>query len=181
MNTIRVRNFEQKVLLDLELKGQISDGNWENSAPFDHWKAPCHAEVIVDPSNIGVNFHLMRKYDFTSADLLSVVRTRMITYVRLARAFGIEDAHQLEHLYETIDENCKAVDTVKFESEMPSWLASRPESSSIVARLETADSREFLESLATISTKDRKSGQYNLQSLMKDLEDLKVIFRARSN
>lgn len=94
--TLAVRNIEQQALW-LELDGQISDGFWENARPYDHWKKWCDAEVIVDPLNLGRDFHAMRdNYNFTAKELLDVVQLRMLGTVRIARRFGIEVASMLE-------------------------------------------------------------------------------------
>lgn len=42
-----VRNAVQKALFEQELNGQISDGYWENSRPYDHWKSFRGIEVRV--------------------------------------------------------------------------------------------------------------------------------------
>lgn len=83
MGTLAVRNLAQKVLMEDELQGQISDGMWENATPHDHWKPWCDAEVVVDPANLGRNFHARKdNYNFLAKDLLEVVADRMIESVR---------------------------------------------------------------------------------------------------
>lgn len=76
-NTIRVRTQAQKWLLKDELQGQISDGQWENTAnnPYQDWS---NAKVIVDPKNPGRNFNTTKdNYQLNSKSLLSVVGDRM--------------------------------------------------------------------------------------------------------
>lgn len=83
--TLRFRNLAQKVLWDQELAGQISDGRWENSRPFEHWIPWCDATTVVDPDNVGRDFHVVREgYCFTEKDLLEVIGERMEEYVRVA-------------------------------------------------------------------------------------------------
>lgn len=83
--TLRLRNVEQKVLWDFELSGQISDGRWENSRPYDHWEVWCRAEVVVDPYNVGRDFYAKRDgYCFTERELLEIVGERMLNAVRTA-------------------------------------------------------------------------------------------------
>lgn len=85
MGTLRLRNLAQKVLWEQELTGQISDGRWENSRPFDHWVAWCDADVVIDPDNVGRDFWVKRDgYCFTEKDLLSIIGDRMLEYVRVA-------------------------------------------------------------------------------------------------
>lgn len=62
-----------------ELDGQISDGMWENTRPYNHWKPWCNAEVLVDPKNVGRNFYADKdNYDFNNSQLLSIVGDRML-------------------------------------------------------------------------------------------------------
>jgi hypothetical protein len=79
MSTLAVRNQVQAALFEKELKGQLSDGMWENSSPREHWKPWCSAEVIVDPENVGRDFYADKdNYNFNSTFLLECVRDRML-------------------------------------------------------------------------------------------------------
>jgi len=83
-NTIWFENSRQVVLYQCELKGQISDGNWENSRPLDHYKIMCDAEVKVADDGVGkLNFTPKRKYNFADKDLVRSVGHRMMWYVKL--------------------------------------------------------------------------------------------------
>lgn len=80
--TIRVRTQAQKWLLEDELKGQISDGHWENASnnPWEDWTG---ATVIVDPQNPGRNFFTSKdNYQLNSRELLDAVGDRMVDNVR---------------------------------------------------------------------------------------------------
>jgi len=80
--TIRVRTQAQKRLLEDELKGQISDGKWENSSNTG-WAQWTSAKVVVDPKNVGRNFHAIKdNFQLNAKDLLDVVGDRMIENVR---------------------------------------------------------------------------------------------------
>lgn len=82
-NVIRVRTQAQKWLLKDELQGQISDGQWENSGPQDHWQVWSSAKVIVDPQNPGRNFNAKKdNYQLNSSSLLSIVGDRMVDNVQ---------------------------------------------------------------------------------------------------
>ena len=87
MNKIVLATIAQAVLMELELKGQVSDGYWENSSPRDHYKPVCDAAVIVDPDNMGINFYPRRKYNFASPTLIEYVGERMRQYVLFNRKF----------------------------------------------------------------------------------------------
>ena len=85
--TIRFSNVREAVLYAAELKGQISDGAWENSRPYDHWKVMSDAEVKVDKSNPGLNFTPKRKYNFSNTELVDIVGDRMRMYIAIAENY----------------------------------------------------------------------------------------------
>jgi hypothetical protein len=77
-NVLRVRTQAQKWLVEKELKGQISDGMWENATPQNHWQAWSDADVVVDPQNVGRNFYAAKdNYQLNSKDLVSIVGDEM--------------------------------------------------------------------------------------------------------
>jgi hypothetical protein len=84
----KVINFEnriQKALFDHELKGQISDGYWENSKPYDHYKSFSGVETRVDPEKPGKSgFFTRRSYNFANKELFDVVGKRMVAIANLA-------------------------------------------------------------------------------------------------
>lgn len=89
--TLAFRNAAQKILWTNELSGQISDGHWENT-PNTSWEAWCDATVTVDPHNVGRDFYVRKdNFGFNRRELLDIVGDRMMGYVRIARAFGLED------------------------------------------------------------------------------------------
>jgi len=81
-NTVRVRTQAQKWLLEDELKGQISDGKWENSGG-EAWQDWSTAKVVVDAENPGRNFNTSKdNYQLNAKDLLDVVGDRMVLNVQ---------------------------------------------------------------------------------------------------
>ena len=107
-----VASRTQAVIFECELKGQISDGNWENSVPMKHWMAPCEATVIVNPSNIGRNFRAMRTYAFAGAWLVNPksenfvadCHNRSIAYAKFSMLFpniSIKDIHSFAYLIDS--------------------------------------------------------------------------------
>lgn len=80
--TLAVRNKAQKVLLEEELMGQLSDGQWENTNPHDHWEQWCSAKIIVDPTNVGRDFWVRKdNYRLDDPGLLDIVGHRMLAAV----------------------------------------------------------------------------------------------------
>lgn len=101
MNTLAFATSDQVVLFEMEIQGQLSDGHWENTRPLDHWKPWCGAgralSVIVDPDNVGRDFHARKdNYNLVNGELLEIIGKRMERYVRLARHFGPKNARVLE-------------------------------------------------------------------------------------
>lgn len=71
--------LNQALAFKVEMSGQLSDGNWENSRPHDHWKNMCDAEIgfSADPNQQGCyGFSPMRKYNFADKELIEVVGER---------------------------------------------------------------------------------------------------------
>ncbi len=82
---IRFENKVQAALFQFKLLGQISDGYWENSRPYDHYKAFSKVEIVVDPANPGMtNIWPKRSYNFAAPDLVDVVGSRMVNIANLA-------------------------------------------------------------------------------------------------
>lgn len=78
MATLAVRNQVQKVLFERVLKGQISDGMWENASPHNHHQYWCNADVIVADA-VGRDFWAPKdNYNFLNAQLLEAVGDRML-------------------------------------------------------------------------------------------------------
>jgi hypothetical protein len=100
--TLTVASVTQAALFAYELSGQISDGHWENSRPMNHWKPWCCAVHVAKPGEkLGRNFYAQRdRYNFCSRDLLEAVEKRMITYARIATAYGFEHVETLEQVFD---------------------------------------------------------------------------------
>lgn len=98
-NTFTVRSIMQKVLFDYEIKGQLSDGQWEGARPIGHWKPWNNADVVVakEGGAVGRSFSARDKYDLTVLAGNDVIRGRMITTVKLVLTFG-------EKLYPLVSE-----------------------------------------------------------------------------
>jgi len=98
-NTIRVRTQAQKWLLENELKGQISDGKWENSGPQEHWMPWSSATVVVDPDNVGRNFYAQKdNYQLNASELLEIVGDRMKEDVRERTGKDYDDKAMMKDL-----------------------------------------------------------------------------------
>jgi len=94
--TLTVRTHAQRTLLKMELLGQLSDGHWENTRPYNHWEPWADAEILVG-QNVGRNFFARKvAYRLDDKKLLEVVGRRMKVYVRLAHHYGLKATGILE-------------------------------------------------------------------------------------
>lgn len=156
--TLIVRNIEQQAAF-LELDGQISDGQWENARPYDHYKVWCDAEVkVARPGELlGRTFYARKSnYNFTDPSLLSVIGKRMLGIIRIARHLGIEAASELEHCVE-----CETP-TINWDAE---WNKKHVEA---IARMGISKA-DVDEALANES--------YTMEHMLVDLRDLKKTIR----
>ena len=112
-NTIFFENETQEALWQFELVGQISDGAWENSKPYHHWKSWCRANTYFSNQDcVNVLFGntvraVKRNYDFIK-ELCSVqcIRNRMIVFARLTKILGYNMANNAIGLFDTLDDDC---------------------------------------------------------------------------
>ena len=104
-----VRNIAQKVLMDFELKGQFSDGHWENSR--QDWKLWCDTDFIVSTDGklgtVGIGDWKKRRarYNLSAKSLLEVVGDRMMAAVRVCQKFPkLADMREIRHAIEFVAE-----------------------------------------------------------------------------
>jgi len=74
--TFTVASLSQKNLFSCEITGQLSDGAWENTKPYDHWEPWGNADVKVG-SNVGRTFPV-KKDGYNLGSLLDYVGDRML-------------------------------------------------------------------------------------------------------
>jgi len=172
---INFRNEHQVTLYECELKGQISDGYWENSRPYGHWKIMCNAEARVGEP-LGPNFWPRRRYNFAAKDLIDVVGHRMLFQVKLKILYPSLS-------YQTIEDLDILVD---YETGKPQvkWLLERAASDSYWRKIVTT-AKQNLEVTTDEELTDavvRVVGytDYGLSDLRKNLKDMSWIVNRRS-
>lgn len=167
--TLTFRTAVQAVLFENELKGQISDGHWENSRPQDHYKQWCGAEVLVG-ENVGRDFYAKRDtYNLCSKDLLDVVAKRMLGYARLTIALGTDAAKAFEHLFDC--DGWTGIPQYQDHAEGRYWYDVRHNLEAAFERYDRSpeDIREIIESEDT----------YTMKNLLADLREMKKAMRVR--
>lgn len=84
-DTITFETITQASIFEHELKGQISDGHWENDSGscYETW---CDATVCVsdDEDDLGRDFRVSKNLGFGSKRLFDIVGDRMCHYGRMA-------------------------------------------------------------------------------------------------
>ena len=103
---INFRNAVQAALYNEELAGQISDGCWENSRPYGHWRVMTDAKGVCEEGPLGPNFRPRRKYNFNNNLLVEVCGERMIA---MARKAGAGKEYGLKQLRADLKEMSKLV------------------------------------------------------------------------
>lgn len=61
MNRLHFTTVAAALLYNWELFGQISDGKYENSRPYDHWQWITDCDVIIDPNGLNYAERFLRK------------------------------------------------------------------------------------------------------------------------
>lgn len=178
--TIRFANRAQEILFECELKGQISDGFWENALPHDHYKMMCAAHVShahdADATGavVGKNFRPMRKYDFTNRELLDIVGQRMINFVKVYMAFPeLSYDNHWDYACETdkpiSEELGRNVEIwLRSQDQHASWLHSKAQAVLLALKVKTVE--ELVEKL-----KAADAVNYTMTDLRRDLKEMKEI------
>jgi len=180
--TIRFANHAQAILMECELKGQISDGFWENSGPRDHWRIMCKANIThahdADTTGavIGKNFHPKRKYGFDNKGLLDVVGNRMIGFVKFYTTFpnvGYENHwdFDFEHTAQEITDGVRNCLGKSKENPRDKYWVERSE------RIMNAVGATSIEELEE-AMKKVDAVAYDMKMLRKDLREMKEIVNA---
>lgn len=154
---IRFATEDQAVLFNAVIRGQLSDGFWENSRPYGHYKLWCNATVEVGKQP-GRNFIPDKdNYNLADKELLDVVGQRMINYVKLARRFGSNKVKVLDYFLD-LDGNFRGAPTYSgdFWDEIRAKLA--------------------LEDAAAVKACVEEDS-YTLRDLRKDLREMSAAFK----
>jgi hypothetical protein len=75
-------------LWEHEITGQLSDGAWENTRPYDHWKFWNDLEVKKGKSEVQYSGMWPQKKNYNLNSLIQYVGDRMVNLGRLGKALG---------------------------------------------------------------------------------------------
>lgn len=136
--TVYFPNIASWFIFEAELSGQISDGYWENSRPYDHWKWISNVTPKIDKEKIGYDgvYHRLK---YSTTWLRRYVKKalkgdagdynwtiRVFKYAKFASLFKDSDLNKLEAVVydlETIIENLpeEPVTIKEFEASLKDW------------------------------------------------------------
>lgn len=96
--------YASVALWEWEISGQISDGAWENSTPFNHWEF--WHDLKIELGIPEVKFHSGRilKDGYNLAGLIQYVGDRMVKYGRFGKAVGADILNMGSEVRSTIEE-----------------------------------------------------------------------------
>ena len=112
-STLFVNNMSQACIFEMEVSGQISDGKWENSRPYDHWKWVCHTQLGISDKNYYTGWPHQKRYGIKNLynEFMKYVKegefpwpNRMIYYGRFGTILDPKYINQLDGLRSFIEE-----------------------------------------------------------------------------
>lgn len=119
--TMGLSSITAVALWECEIQGQLSDGMWENTRPFDHWKFWCHTDAVLAFADRMIlmpeGVHCM-KNSYNLNGLREYVEPRMLAIGRMARAgVPVKDCHAAEYMPTSFEEfkQCKEAGTWKYD------------------------------------------------------------------
>ena len=109
LGTLVFSNPVLTILWRGELAGQISDGMWENSRPYNHWQFWHQRDVRNGLENklTLASYARPRKTNYAFTKLLPIIGDRMLNLGRMAKAFSFLTYAQMraaEHMPETFEQ-----------------------------------------------------------------------------
>lgn len=163
---LRFHTNEQKWLFEFEIQGQISDGQWENAVPYDHYKVWGQCELEVGEQAGRTFFPRKDNYNLTNPDLLRIVGPRMLASVRIAQHYGPEAVNLIRTFLKDEDGSIDTsiiTNTQHYAGEY--WDQKRE-----------ALKAYNLDELNAVLASDKT---YSKKQMMYDLKEMKKIFKAR--
>ena len=115
-NRLHFTTLAAALLYNWELSGQISDGKYENSRPYDHWKWITDCDVLIEPNGLNYAERWLRK-KYTLSEWSGYMKDgqngwawRCANYVRFGACF--EDTQENYDLI-TSKVSCSSVECLK--------------------------------------------------------------------
>ena len=158
--TIIFENNIQKALWDGAIRGQLSDGYWENTNPYDHWKPWCNAETRVakNGEKLGRNFWAA-KDNYNLLAPVQYISEEMLAIATLATMFPILEGGVPKDLWDFNWYAAKAAEGKDWAiAKMEAWTAAG----------------------ITAETFSQLDGRFTIKQLRAELSRMKKIIRTRN-
>jgi len=175
MPTLTLRSKVQALHYVSEIRGQISDGHWENLNVRDHWQPWCDCEVRVGSPQGRDFFVKYDRYGLTSKSLLHVVGNRMIRRAQIMIAFGPELVEPLMRLFDEFEDDCPYVG-IRYETKRgfklagAYWDGQRATARAACESLQ-ADPEDVAREILLV--------EYSMVDLKRDLREVSAAMKAR--
>ena len=181
MTIFAVANDTQRALFNYEIVGQLSDGEWENARPRNHWKEWCNCDVVtvgtthdgLTIDGIGRNFYAKKdNYALTRKDLLESIGTRMLALARLVDALGYEDGMALADLIDWYKPDTPTI-RLRFDGDRYTgayWDRMREKAANAIAKHGEHKLLAIVEA-STYTMKDLKGDLNGIKAAMKNHRD----------
>lgn len=189
--TITFTSLTQFINWEFEISGQISDGNWENSRPFDHWKFWTSLTARFDESleegiciTNGYQYIARKNYNLSDKNLLDVVGSRMVAKCIFAMVldsldfnwFAINSEGNREN-YNILYNYMHGIDLFdchgcKSFSDWKTYINKQIAESDYWSKYDIFDESMINRYLAL-----KESGAYTMKDLRKDLNAMKLVMK----
>lgn len=180
--TLVVKNMSQANLWACEIVGQLSDGAWENTKPFDHWEAWAEADIKVGGVPGYKGFNPIKTQYALDTQLIPYVGGRMLVW----GAAGYTKINLSDNNSERKGAYEKFFTT--YDDSKPVELINKLKSVEFIALeklfLDNADRSAYMKKYVDVYNKEKnsfirvyntiKSNAYGTGNLKTDLNDLKV-------
>ena len=196
MTKLTVRNMAQKIAFMCEMRGQISDGQWENSSPHDHYRDwNLNWEDVDVGEDVGRTFYAMKdNYNFANKDLLDIVGERILIKIKLAMLnhefmpllqldhWAVPDSLEtFQDLSDDLDYANEWGHLLDLIGENPDWVSDWV-LEEVKDKVNSWGAKRARKLLAAGITKETYQAAldwdgYTMADLKKDLKDLKAIVR----
>lgn len=139
-----------------EIRGQLSDGMWENSTPWEHWVFWSKMTPELGAPKVEADQRPVKdSYNF--AALIPIVGDRMVKSGRMAAAGGTpEDARHAEYMPETYEEFMRNKETGSWEQDYI---------------------KKYMEPITPELAKKYYATKYDMKDLKRDLMSIKAAMK----
>ena len=181
-SVLHFENEVQKALWEVELAGQISDGKWENTKPFNHWIFWGNVQTVVD-GKLGVEINGIgpekSNYNFNSRELLEIVGDRMVAFANAAtKGYTTQEIAAINIL---LEDAAEANDFEGFLSTFNRWMKNDHAQDNMKKHLPKMfnEFKKNPEEVAKQIYEVATEGPYDMKKLKKELKKMKEALKNR--